>query len=389
MTRKLGFSAIELAIILVIVGLSVASIIVGVKVLDEMPDGAAPVEVATAKAAVIEAPTFSVEKKEPLVKRAELAADSVRTSRVFSMGLPIDCTIGKECFVQNYVDHTADADAIDFSCGKLTYDGHKGTDFALRTLAQMKQGVNVLAAAGGTVRGVRDGMADKEMNSVSPKSIKDKECGNGLAIVHGNGWETQYCHMKKGSLKIKQGDTVSKGQVLGQVGLSGKTEFPHLHISVRKGAAHIDPFTAGNMHAACGLSLQRETLWEQAIFKQLNYVSTGYVASGFNDALPDTSSILARKKTTSFIGSKAPVIIYWAEFFGVQSGDVLSMKFTDAAGKTVAEVKENIAKARVRHFKYIGKKNKTSLSKGEYVAKYKLMRGNEVLSEGSDKVVVK
>ena len=45
------------------------------------------------------------------------------------LGLPIDCTLGDTCYIQNYVDTDPSEEALDFQCGSLTYDGHKGTDF--------------------------------------------------------------------------------------------------------------------------------------------------------------------------------------------------------------------------------------------------------------------
>ena len=54
-----------------------------------------------------------------------------------------------------------------------------------------------------------------------------------MLIDHGGGWRTQYCHMRQGSVRVRKGDRVRDRQRLGTIGLSGKTEFPHLHLSVR------------------------------------------------------------------------------------------------------------------------------------------------------------
>ncbi len=60
-----------------------------------------------------------------------------------------------------------------------------------------------------------------------------QECGNGVVIAHDGGWETQYCHLARGSVRLREGERVETGTPLGLVGLSGQTEFPHLHFSVR------------------------------------------------------------------------------------------------------------------------------------------------------------
>ena len=68
-----------------------------------------------------------------------LAAFPAAGAPTFS--LPVDCTLGESCFIQNYVDQDPGPRAQDFTCGPLTYDGHKGTDFALPSTEIMAQGV--------------------------------------------------------------------------------------------------------------------------------------------------------------------------------------------------------------------------------------------------------
>ena len=94
----------------------------------------------------------------------------------------------------------------DFHCGKSTYDGHKGTDFRITNAKAYHQGIDVIAVADGTVLRARDGIRDKLMVSARDSlAVKGKECGNGLVIDHGDGWQSQYCHLKRGSLRGKSG----------------------------------------------------------------------------------------------------------------------------------------------------------------------------------------
>ena len=64
-----------------------------------------------------------------------------------TLSLPIDCVLGETCHIQQFVDRDPGPGAGDFRCGGLSYDGHKGTDFAIPTLADMARGVAVLASA--------------------------------------------------------------------------------------------------------------------------------------------------------------------------------------------------------------------------------------------------
>ena len=168
------------------------------------------------------------------------------------LGLPIACEIGRTCLIQNHVDHDRSGGASDYQCGALTYDGHNGTDFRVPTLAMQRGGVNVLAVADGQVLRTRDGVADIAMSAPDAPSVARQACGNGATIAHADGWETQYCHLARGSLRVKPGDRVNMGHPLGQVGLSGKTEFPHVHLTVRLNGEVVDPFASGASEGSCG-----------------------------------------------------------------------------------------------------------------------------------------
>ena len=56
-----------------------------------------------------------------------------------------------------YSDRDPSPKAVDFGCGRQTYDGHKGTDFAIPDEKIMAKGVAVKAVAAGKVLRVRDG----------------------------------------------------------------------------------------------------------------------------------------------------------------------------------------------------------------------------------------
>lgn len=57
--------------------------------------------------------------------------------------------------------------------------------------------------------------------------------GNYVKIKHANGYYTLYAHLKYGSVKVKKGDKVKKGQVIGYMGATGHSTGVHLHFEVR------------------------------------------------------------------------------------------------------------------------------------------------------------
>ena len=54
-------------------------------------------------------------------------------------------------------------------------------------------------------------------------------------INHGNGEFSLLAHFKAGSVRVKLGDHVKQGQLLGKLGSSGDTNTPHLHYQLQSG----------------------------------------------------------------------------------------------------------------------------------------------------------
>jgi hypothetical protein len=179
-----------------------------------------------------------------------LAAVPVSAEPLF--GLPLMCPEGSICPIQQFVDLDESSGARDPWCGTKTYDGHKGTDFRVLSMRDVARGVEVIAMAKGVVKAARDGMADQLVTIEDDrKAVSSRECGNGLILDHGGGFETQYCHMRRGSLKPAQGETVRKGDVLGFVGASGLAQFPHVHVTLRRNGKVTDPFTGLEAGQTC------------------------------------------------------------------------------------------------------------------------------------------
>ena len=100
-----------------------------------------------------------------------------------------------------------------------SYAGHTGVDVNINVT-----GKNVVAAKAGTV--------------VTSKALKNsngsyRSYGEYIIINHGDGTLTLYAHMLAGSRKVKEGDYVSQGQVIGTVGSTGNSTGNHLHFEIR------------------------------------------------------------------------------------------------------------------------------------------------------------
>ncbi|WEK53864.1 MAG: peptidoglycan DD-metalloendopeptidase family protein [Candidatus Cohnella colombiensis] len=62
-----------------------------------------------------------------------------------------------------------------------------------------------------------------------------------VIIDHGGGLWTVYGHMLQGSIRVNNGDVVSRGDKIGEVGMSGVATGYHLHFEVRENGAHVNP----------------------------------------------------------------------------------------------------------------------------------------------------
>lgn len=102
---------------------------------------------------------------------------------------------------------------------------HRGIDIASNALP------NLVAPAGGTVIFAGCGGSCPPLGSTYG--------GSGYAwsiqIDHGNGYTTWYAHLK--NIYVRSGQAVAKGEVIGQMGSTGRSTGPHVHFEVRRGSA--------------------------------------------------------------------------------------------------------------------------------------------------------
>jgi len=108
----------------------------------------------------------------------------------------------------------ADGTVVDVATGgteandRLRRPGESAEDFQKRTVA-----------------------AQNELLAESYKAV----IGNYVVVKHTGGEYSHYAHLKQGSVRVKSGDKVVRGQVLGQLGQTGNSTEPHLHFQLTDG----------------------------------------------------------------------------------------------------------------------------------------------------------
>lgn len=107
---------------------------------------------------------------------------------------------------------------------------------------KMHEGMDFSAKTGTPIYATGDGVVAKADNTASG-------FGNHIVIRHGFGYETLYAHLSK--YKARAGQRVKRGDVIGYVGSTGRSEGPHLHYEVHKDGNVVNPlnFYYGNISA--------------------------------------------------------------------------------------------------------------------------------------------
>lgn len=138
---------------------------------------------------------------EELMKRVD---NYLRTIKYMPLGKPVNGSISSK-----YGKRT---DPVNKKKGI-----HEGVDI------RGKRGDKIRATAGGVVI----------------KAFKNGGYGNYVEIDHGNGYRTVYAHMQ--NYLVKKGESIEQGQIIGQVGSSGRSTGPHLHYEIRLNKKPVNP----------------------------------------------------------------------------------------------------------------------------------------------------
>ena len=106
---------------------------------------------------------------------------------------------------------------------------------------------------------IADGKVTACANNITGvvKSTGTQGMGNYVYIEHSDGYRTRYQHMKCGSVTVKVGDTVKKGQVIGYMGNTGNSSGRHLHFDVSK---------SGQVSGGTYVSSQKRTYFDPKPF---------------------------------------------------------------------------------------------------------------------------
>ncbi|MEQ1515193.1 MAG: creatininase family protein [Usitatibacteraceae bacterium] len=129
-------------------------------------------------------------------------------------------------------------------------------------------GAEVIAVADATVFSVRDGMAETGSIDANGRHSAKDAAGNHIVLDLGQGRYAFYEHLKPGSIVVRSGQRVRRGDVIGSLGFTGDSTGPHLHFHVADGPTTLGaeglPFVIDKFHQRgryLDLSLLGKDVW--------------------------------------------------------------------------------------------------------------------------------
>lgn len=310
---------------------------------------------------------------------------SAHVGLALELRLPADCKLGEDCFLQQFPDMRKGDGAVDPYCGVATYEDHDGVDLRILSMKDIERGVPVVAVADGDVLRGRDGMADRLIaTDAERKAIEPQACGNGVVMSHADGVETQYCHLRKGSIVVKPGQKLKAGDKIGEIGASGLVQFPHVHLTVRVRGKEVDPLTGNEVGTTCIVDpSDARPLFASSIIAAIKPDQPTLLGFGLSGKVLDYDTLAVRGiPDTAKPGD--PARIAWAWLANMRPGDRLKILLAGPDGKLIADsTTDPLDRSKAVYFSYAGKKG--SPVPGIYKMEVTVIRrGASLVSQSSD-----
>jgi hypothetical protein len=192
--------------------------------------------------------------------------------------------------------------------------------------------------------------------------------------------------MQRGSVVARKGETVTAGDLLGTIGMSGQADFPHLHLQVKRGDQFIDPFDATAMTDDCGQN--GLSLWTSE--SGIEFSTGGLIGAGIVSAPPDYESIKATSPHESALPRTAPAMVFWAHTFSLEKGDIIALSLTGPKGETIAKDTHRVTKHRAREMRFSGRKRRgDAWATGTYIGRVSISRDGTVIDSDEIRTTIR
>ena len=187
-------------------------------------------------------------------------------------------------------------------------------------------------------------------------------------------------------MRVRNGQQVKAGDALGLVGLSGETQFPHLHINVMKGDVHLDPFSSTASTTACDASAANGApqLWAPPVA----YQPTSLINDGVTPDEPAPTQALDLPPTPAMFPASSPTLTYWVQLLNVKAGDILKLTITRPDGHVMGKL-HSMRETQAQFFSAVLMKgNGGSIAPGTYQLHVTLTRDGKALVNAGRSITV-
>ena len=178
---------------------------------------------------------------------------------------------------------------------------------------------------------------------------------------------------------MKSGERVAAGTALGNVGMSGNAEFPHLHFIIRQGGQAVDPFA---YRARPGQCSGGQSLWTASAGLARSYREGEVVNAGFATGPMTMDAAQQRGEDQQPRPTReSPALIAFVQSIGLEAGDVQSLTIAAPDGSLFSENRTDpLDRDKAQWITFAGKKRRAApWAAGRYSARYQLIRGSAVV----------
>lgn len=166
----------------------------------------------------------------------QLIGNSIQSNNIDMLRGRAKVLDGQYSLLKQLVDQRRRMDAVTPNIWPV--HGHVGSQFGSRTDpfeggTEMHMGLDILAPVGTPVSAPAGGIVRIAQ--------RETDYGNLIVIDHGNGLTSRYAHLKTFASTIHVGQIVTKNQLIGWVGMTGRSTGPHLHYEVRLNDKPVNP----------------------------------------------------------------------------------------------------------------------------------------------------
>ena len=234
----------------------------------------------------------------------------------------------------------------------------------------------------------RDGVEDKLVKTKQEAAaISRIGCGNAVFMDNGDGYHTRYCHMRSGSIAVRSGDKVKRGQQIGLIGSSGLAQFPHVEIAVTKDRKPIDPLTGQSLDAGClSDSAKAAPLFSKQDAALLGKGEAQMLGIGIAGDKVEYSSLVENGPPTAATAA-SPFHVGWAWVINLHQGDRVQVKLIGPDGAVIADqTTEPMNAPKATYSAFAGKRG--APPSGDYQVYAAVIRDGKPVLEKTEKIAV-